>query len=253
MGAKSNQLYKIRMKYQRSEVTDVDGLQKETANYLADNKPSPFELGILGGIFEYVSENIERDSIKCRSAEEWRALERQHVIKSSFTLPDLVDNLLRRLERGRITREQLEVERRQYKPCNHRFCLNYFIPQRKDAVYCSRDCKEREKQARAEYVRTSNLFDNGTYLPPSAYKVSHREDLEREYRQRERLFEPETLLEISSKQELEVGKRDRATEERKLRAWLIDEEVKGGGNPVNIEEMGNKPVKKNNLIVNKLK
>jgi hypothetical protein len=245
---KNNELYTLRMRYQRANVTDFESLKKDAELLITSKTPTAYELEILGGIFEYVSENIERTKINRRTAEEWRELERQHVVKSSWTLPDLVDYLLRRLEKGKITRQQLEAERKQYRPCKHRFCLNYFIPQRKDAVYCSRDCKEREKRAKAEFERTSKTFDHGTYLPPSAYKITHREDLEREYRERERLFEPNTLTMIAAKKELkeyeDVGKRDRATEERKLRSWRIDEEVKGGQNPVNIEETGQEPVKK---------
>jgi hypothetical protein len=237
-----NNLYRIRMKYQRANVTDATGLNQAAKSFLADKKASPYELSILGAVYEHVSENIERNSIKHRSAEEWRELERQHVVKSTFTLPDLVDNLLSRLERGRINREQLEAERKQYRPCKHRFCLNYFIPQRKDAVFCSRDCKERERKALDEYEKTSKIFDNGTYLPPTAYKVSHREDLEKEYRKHERLFEDEALLLIVDGED--EARTDRKNDERKLRSWRIEEEIKGGQNPVNIEETGNKPVKK---------
>jgi hypothetical protein len=237
-----NNLYRIRMKYQRANVTDATGLNQAARSFLASKKASPYELSILGGIYEHVSENIERESIKYRSAEEWRELERQYVVKSSFTLPDLVDNLLTRLERGRITREQLEAERKQYRPCKHRFCLNYFIPQRKDAVFCSRDCKERERKALDEFVKTSKIFDNGTYLPPTAYKVSHREDLEKEYRKHERVFENEALMLILDGED--DDRTDRKNDERKLRSWRIEEEIKGGQNPVNIEKTGNKPVKK---------
>jgi hypothetical protein len=246
--AKINKLYAIRMKYQRANVTDIDGLNRDVEKLLMHKKPTSYEFDILGGIFEFVSENKERANLKHRTDAEWRELERQHVVKADWTLPDLVDNLLRRLEKGKITRQQLEVERHQYKPCKHRFCLNYFIPQRRNAVFCSRDCKEREKQARDEFVRTSKIFDNGTYLPPTAYKLTHREELERAYEGRERLFEQNIVMKIAAKKELREyeydGKRDRVTEERNLRRWRIDEEVKGGQNPVNIEETGQEPVKK---------
>jgi hypothetical protein len=239
---KNNKLYAIRMKYQRANVTDVDRLNLDAEKLLTYKSPTAYELDILGGIFEYVSENIERDNIKHRSAAEWRELERQHIVKADWTLPDLVDNLLRRMEKGKITRQQLEAERKQYKPCKHRFCLNYFIPQRKDAVFCSRDCKEREKKARDYFESSEKVFNNGTYLPPTAYKVPHREELEREYRNRERLFEPDALMLIADEQR--TGVRDQKKEERKSRKYRIDEEVKGGQNPVNIEETGQEPVKK---------
>lgn len=244
---KGNQLYRIRMKYQRANIIDVDGLNRETESFLANKKASPYELSILGSIYEHVSENIERESIKHRSAEEWRELELQYVVKSSFTLPDLVDNLLWRLKKGRITREQLSAERKQFQPCKHRFCLNYFIPQRKEAVFCSRDCKERERKALDDFEKSSKKFDNGTYLPPTAFKASHREELEKDYRKFERIFEPETLTLIADEKEAEDysdGKRDRKNEERKLRSWRIDEEIKGGQKPVNNEETGENPVKK---------
>lgn len=245
---KDNEIYTLRMKYQRTGITDIDGLNNDVGRILANKKPTEYELNIIGSIFEYVSENIERDSIKHRSADEWRELERRYIVKSDFTLPDLVDYLLRRLEKKRITREQLEQQRKQFKPCKHRFCLNYFTPHRKNAIYCSRDCKEKERDARKEYERTSKMFDNGTYLPPSAYKFSHQVDKEREYKKRERLFEPEALNLILANTELEEfeneGKRDRTVEERKLRSWRIDEEVKGGQTPVKYEKTGEKPVKK---------
>jgi hypothetical protein len=239
---KGSQLYRIRMKYQRANVTDATGLNQAAESFLADKKASPYELSILGAVYEHVSENIERNSIKHRSAEEWRELERQHVVKSTFTLPDLVDNLLSRLERGRITREQLEAERKQYRPCKHRFCLNYFIPQRKDAVFCCRDCKERERKALDEFVKTSKIFDNGTYLPPTAYKVSHREDLEKEYHKHERLFENEVLMLIVDGED--DDRTDRKNDERKLRSWRIDEEVKGDKIPLILRKRVINPLKK---------
>ncbi|MEO2074849.1 MAG: hypothetical protein ABGX20_05580 [Bacillus sp. (in: firmicutes)] len=234
-------LYQIRMKYQRANVTDKEGLNRDAKSFVKSKKVTPYEFSILGSIYEHVSENIEREAIKHRSAEEWRELERQHVVKASFTLPDLVDNLLRRLEKGSITREQLEAERRKYRPCKHRFCLNYFIPQRKDAVFCCRDCKEREKKAIAYFKKTAQIFDNGTYLPPTAYKVSHREELEKDYRKHERLFEDEALMLIADDLDDRV---DRKNNERNLRSWRIEEEVKGGQNHVKFEETGNNPVKK---------
>jgi hypothetical protein len=223
---KNTPVYDLRMKYERANSTDIDALNHDVSEYLKRKEtPSEANLAILGGIYFMVGENIEREAIKHLTRKEWAELEGQYVYKSVFTLPDLVDNLLTRMERGRITREQYEEERRKFKPCKHRFCLDYFIPRRKDQIYCSEDCRRREHEALKEYERTSKIYVAGTYLPPTAYKEARQSEKDKAYRKHERLFEPETLLEIMAEAEVNNGKRNRANEERKIRASQVEREV----------------------------
>ncbi|MEC1157566.1 hypothetical protein [Cytobacillus horneckiae] len=214
-------LYDLRMEYERANQIDVEALNRDVNSYLEkEPAPSTTKLALLGGIYFMVGENIEREAIKQRTRAEWAELERQYVHKSSFTLPDLVDNLLTRLERGKITREQYSAERKKFKPCEHRFCLDYFIPRRKDQKFCSNDCRKREHESLANFKKA------GTYLPPSAYSEARQAEKDDAYFKHERLFEPKTLLEIGAKAETYKGYRDRETEERRSRASSIEKEAK---------------------------
>ncbi|MEK5426966.1 hypothetical protein [Cytobacillus sp. FSL R7-0680] len=214
-------LYDLRMKYERANQTDVEALNRDVSRYLEkEPEPSKTKLALLGGIYFMVGENLEREVIKRRTRAEWAELERQYVHKSTFTLPDLVDYLLTRLERGKLTRGQYSVERAKYKPCDHRFCLDYFIPRRKDQKFCSDDCRKREHESLANFNKT------GTYLPPSAYNEARQAEKDDAYFKHERLFQPETLLEIGAKSETYKGYRDRETVERRDRASLIEKEAK---------------------------
>lgn len=225
--SQNNPLYDLRMKYERADVTDVDGLNRDVEQYLdATDKPSHKSLGIIAGIYDYVAENIEREQYKHYTREQWAELERQYVYRAEFTQMDLYDMLMRKLERGKITREQYLEERRQFKPCKHRFCLNYFTPRRKDQRYCCEDCRKREDKATAEFERTSKIYAAGTYLPPTAYKEPRQLENERNYRKHERIFDPGILTEMRLENETTSGKRDRANEERKQRSWHIKKEVK---------------------------
>jgi len=259
----NSKLYDIRMKYQRAGVIDVDKLNQEVTSYLEQTPAlSPKSKNILAEIYDYVGENIEREQYKHFTREQWRKLEQEYVYCAEFTLMDLYDMLMRGLERGKITREQYREQRRKYRPCKYRFCLNYFIPSRKDQVFCCSDCQKRENNAIAEYKRTSKIYAAGTYLPPSAYKDNRQSENENNYRKHERIFEPNTVELISDyKQYKELerkdgnGKRNPKDEERRLRQWRIDKEVekyeKIIGLPLKsntktaliIGESGNKPVK----------
>ncbi|KZM55192.1 hypothetical protein A3Q35_01170 [Aeribacillus pallidus] len=226
---KHNALYELRMKYERAGITDVEALNRETEKYLENHRLSDKEIHILAGIYDYVAENIERERFKYYTREEWEELERQYVHRASFTGPDLEDFLLTRLEKGKITRQQMEEERKRYKKCEHRFCLDYFIPRRKDQRFCCEDCRKRENEAIKEFERTSKIYRAGTYLPPSAYKEPRQVEKDAAYRKHERLFDSEILTKVMVRSEehgYNDGKRNRATEERRNRASQIEKEVR---------------------------
>ena len=218
------------MKYERAGATDSEALVRDTEATIASKKPTAYELSLMAGIFEYVAENKEAEQIRNRSREEWAELERRYVARAEFTLPDLVDNLLRRLEKGRISRQQVSEERRKYVACKHRFCLNYFVPRRSNQIYCDRKCQELEKQTYKDYIRS------GTYLPAAAWKPQHAVEKERDYRKHERIFESGTLTLIADNKATEDGRSKRSIKERKNRKRDIDLAVKQGEKPVNIEE-----------------
>nr|WP_144922355.1 hypothetical protein [Paenibacillus bovis] len=214
--AKNNKLYDIRMKYQRADITDIDGLNESLEGY----EPTTYEQDIIGEIYDHVSENIEREEIANRTPADWAELELNYVAKSIFPLSDLVGWLLDRYEAGEITRAELKEIRWSFKPCKHRFCLDYFKPRRKDQIYCSEECRKLEDASIKDFERT------GTYLPPTAYKSPRKEERERRYRERERIFDPHVLTEVLTEVEDVGGKRNRAKEERAKRADEIEKESK---------------------------
>lgn len=220
-----DKIYEMRKKYERANVTSVDALNKDVGQLLKEKDLSPKELDIIGGIYNFIGETLERKAVENYTRKEWQELERQYVYRAAFTLPDLVDNLLRRYEKGRMTKEQLRQERRRYRPCAHRFCLNYFIPARPKQKYCCDDCRKREYLAIREFNRTSKIYRAGTYLPPTAYKSPREHEMERQYKNHERLFEDEKLIDLMADREQKGGRRDRETEERRLRKWRIDTET----------------------------
>ncbi|WP_144461145.1 hypothetical protein [Siminovitchia fortis] len=213
--SKNNKLYDIRMKFQRAGVTDFEGLNEA----LADYEPTAYEQEIIGDIYDHIAENIEREQIASRTREEWAELERQYVAKSIFPLSELVGWLLDRYEGGEITRAELKEIRWTFKPCKHRFCLNYFKPRRKNQVYCSEDCRKLEDAALKDFERT------GTYLPPTAYSSPRKVEKEKGYREHERIFDPHILTEVLTEIEDAGGKRNRANEERAKRAEDIEKET----------------------------
>ncbi|MEH7237306.1 hypothetical protein [Bacillus sp. JJ1562] len=253
---KNTPLYELRKKNERAGVTDVENLNKDAEKMLAENKLSPNSLSIMAGIYDMVGENIERESYKYFTRKKWEELERQYVHSASFTLPDLVDSLLTRLEKKRITREQLSKERRKYKSCAHRFCLNVFMqrPKVKPNRFCCDDCRKRENLAVKEFERTSKIYAAGTYLPPSAYKELRQAEKDKLYRKYERLFDSEVLAEIRLETEGGDGKRDRVKEERRNRAEQVEKDAKNAEKTVGIVNKttlsvdesgkGKKPVKK---------
>ncbi|ALC81550.1 hypothetical protein [Bacillus gobiensis] len=240
MKMKSSELYALRMEFERAAVTDFKGVADSIDRSIDEQfeetgkVPPADQLDMLAGILDYVAENIERVAqereIINRTAEEWRKLEHEYVVRADFTLPDLIDMLLTEREAGRITREELQATRRKYRPCEHRFCLNYFVPNRKDQKYCDHKCRKAESNAVAEFKRTSKIYANGTYLPVFAYKDIRDKQEKENYEKHERLFEPATLELIGANKELEKyeedGRRDRTNEERSLKSHRIDAAVK---------------------------
>lgn len=242
----NSQLYTIRMKYERAGVTDIDELNCEVERYLSTtSNPSKKSLDIIAGIYDFVAENIEREKYKHYSRDQWAELERQYVHRADYTLPDLVDDLLTLLEQGKITREQYREVRRSYKPCKHRFCLNYYEQRRKDHAFCCEDCRKREHDAINEYERTSKIYTAGTYLPPTAYKDTRQGEKEHAYRKHVRIFEPDIAVIIGDREQNNAlerkdgnGKRNRKNEERRLRQWRVEKEAESYEKIVGIVQKG---------------
>jgi hypothetical protein len=170
----------IQRTYERSGVTDVEGLRRDSEAFIdqtvgIDSKT----IGLLGATWNFVAENIERDAWKHYTREEWAELEHAHVEKSTYTAPDLIDDLMTRMERGKLTQDEARAEIEAFRECEYRFCLNVYKG-RSNQRFCCRDCKERNKKANQRFKST------GTYLPPSAYKETRDDTRERNYRKRER-------------------------------------------------------------------
>jgi hypothetical protein len=128
---------------------------------------------------EYLERIHKREEIKRRSAQEWRKLEREYVYRSDFTITDLYSDFKDLIEDGVATWEDYREERKKWRGCKHRFCLNMF-PIDKDnfkgfkkrpinSEYCCCDCKQKEMDARKRYKDSAEFLDNPTYLPKWFY------------------------------------------------------------------------------------
>lgn len=228
-GSQSLNINQLRMKHQRAGKTDVERLRTDTDACLSDYKPSDAikygedrELEILGDVWAFVAENIEREAWKSYTREEWAELEREYVEKAEYTEPDLFDDILTKYERGLFTAEEAQAYAKRYRRCDYRFCLNVYKPRRKDQRYCSTDCRKREANAKIRFEKT------GTYLPPHVYKENRDDTNERNYFEYEIAFnlgeagndEHEesaesvaTRIYATSQKMLYGGRRDRASED----------------------------------------
>jgi len=205
-------MYKLRMKYQRAKVTDIQTLNHALETQLAaivkqDAKPAKYQLDIMGEMLDFVIENIEREeeekAAKERSSEEWRRMEYEYQrvadgYYSMFTIEALAER-----------DDRIKIE--SYRECSHVFCINAFRPRRKNQAYCSDECRKKEHDAQKEFTRTSKIYANGTYLPTSAYLSNRGKTEQEKYEAHELLFEAEPLQRMQMEQLGEV----KAPEERK--------------------------------------
>lgn len=181
----------IQRKYNRAGVKDVEGLREDTEEYLDKTVNVDCKtVSLLAGVWSMVGENLERDAWKLYTREQWAELERQHVEFASFTVPDLLDNVLSRLERGRITQEEAHEELGSAKICDYEFCLNVFKPRRANQRFCCRNCKERQKEAVKRFERTN------TFLPEYVYKENRDHTDEQNYRRREKAFNTDAITSV---------------------------------------------------------
>ena len=220
-------LYKLRMKYERAKVTDFGAVSSSIERTLDEHiekhgtKPHPRQLYMMGDVLDFVAENIERQAeereIKARTAAEWRKLEYGYVVRSTFSDMDMQDLIH-------------PSEWHEFRECAHRFCINMWKPRRKNQLYCDDSCRKGEEYALRQFAKTSKEYANGTYLPIGAYKKIRDKQERENYMEHERLFTPAIVTKMAARKELSeiegAQPRDRVTEERKNRAWQIEEATK---------------------------
>lgn len=184
----------------------TEGFSKETptrlsqkANVLEGNLQRPPMTTLEGAtwLIDYNAMQLlaryEEEEIRTRSAKEWRMLEREYVQSAAFTIMDLYDKFKTDLEvkGSTLTWEDYRIERRKFRTCKCKFCINVFPVEdgsryfkkrvrRSDSLYCSARCKQMQMDANKEYKRTSEIYENGTYLPVYAYKDTTEEHDRRE-------------------------------------------------------------------------
>ena len=201
----------IQRTYERAGVKDIEGLRNDTEEFL--DKTVNVDAGVLdllAGTWSVVAENIEREAWRSYTREDWAELERQHVESSSYTEPDLRDDLLTRVEYEAMTVEEAREEYAEYRECDYVFCLEVYRPRRRDQRYCCSNCRYKQAEAERRYVRT------GTYLPVHVYRDNRDHTDEQNYKQNEtayRTLDIERVLEPSQRQREYGRKRDREREE----------------------------------------
>lgn len=247
----SNLLYKLQMKYQRSQVTAYEDLSGAISTQLdkiveQGSKPDEYQLETMTSMLDFVIENIEREreeqAAKERSADEWRKMEYEFAT-------------VREGKYSMLTIEALPMfDETKHRECAHRFCITGFIPPRKNAMYCSEQCRKKEHASVKEFERTSKVYANGTYLPITAYMSNRSSYLEELYMEHELLFDSETLQLIANanSDEDEYDPTSKAANrERRMRESTIDYQVRlGKENPcpvttyklseMSVEEIGEK-------------
>ncbi|MFP7479472.1 hypothetical protein [Terribacillus saccharophilus] len=185
-------------------VAYTEGFNKEkpsdmspSANVLEGNLQRP-PLTTLEGATWLIDYNAmqllaryEDFEIESRSAKEWRMLEREYVKRADYTIMDFYDDFRTAMEvpGSALTWVDYRRERKKLRKCKCKFCLNYFPIEegsmfirkrvrRSDSLYCTAGCKQMQMDANKEFRRTSEIYENGTYLPVYAYKTT-TEDHER--------------------------------------------------------------------------
>lgn len=149
---------------------------------------------LLDNNIEWLLREHKREEIRRRSAEEWRMLERAYITKARYTLTDLYDDFKTLIEKGEKTWADYTAERKKWKTCKHRFCLEiypisndhfrkdayfrhvYAKPKRKDSKFCCDQCKKDAKKADKQFEITAKIYNNPTYLPKKEIKRELRLD-----------------------------------------------------------------------------
>lgn len=162
---------------------------------------------------EYVIRKQEENEIRNRTAEEWRKLEREYVVSSNYTLMDFYDDYKSLIEtKGSVlTWADYTEERKKWRQCRHRFCLEIFPikkdnfkgmkPRKADSLYCCGEHNEKEKYARECYAETSKIYRAGTFLPANVYQTKLERYSDELYMENEVAIEPNNLQEIRIKRE----------------------------------------------------
>lgn len=164
-------------------------------------------------ILDSMAERLEREAqaaeIKQRTAREWRLLEREYIVRNRYNLLDLYDDFKTMIEDGTRTWADYADERKKWKTCKHRFCLNVFPIdkdhfhqqragaawdgkfRRKDSRFCCDACRTEHRDAIKQYKRTASIYDNPTYLPQAVIndELKLDESKDRAFRRNEVTYE----------------------------------------------------------------
>lgn len=221
-------LYKLRTKFQRAKVTDASALIDALNVSLdaireQDAKPRQQDIEVMADMLDMVMENIEREqeerAARERSADEWRQMEYEYA-----TVRDGMYSM--------TTIEALpEYDETKYRECAHRFCITAFKPRRKNAMYCSDECRRKEFKSIKEFERTSKLYANGTYLPIGAYMTNRDKYSNELYQENEVVRQPATITIMQDRKEVKLAPCP-YTKQRYINEYETDREVeKAAANP----------------------
>lgn len=201
---KTYRSFKASAEFPRKVYNDLEALANPTEKELR-LAPLHTQEGIanlLSFNAEYLERIHKRDEIKRRSAAEWRKMERGHITRSDYTITDLYSDYKDMIEESTVifmlklkifgvaawsclgelvTWDDYRQERKKWRSCKHRFCLNVFPVERdnfkfsgkkrrRDAKFCCDTCKYDEKYAKECYEKTAKTLDNPTYLPDWFYE-----------------------------------------------------------------------------------
>lgn len=168
---------------------------------------------LLDGMAERLEREAQEAEIRQRTAREWRLLERGYIVRSRYTLLDFYDDYVTMIEDGDHTWANYTAERKRWRKCKHRFCLNVFPTdkdhfhqqragaawngrhKRKDSRFCCDACRTEHRDAVKQYRRTASMYDNPTYLPQAIINDELKLDAskDRAFRRNEITYEADNV------------------------------------------------------------
>lgn len=109
---------------------------------------------------------------------------RGYIERSDYPLTSLYDDFKALIEAGVKDWDDYREERRKWRKCGHKYCLNYFpvcrdnfreVPaKRKDSRYCDATCQLSHREAIRRYERHGSYLPVYYYLPELSESVGDR-------------------------------------------------------------------------------
>jgi len=201
------------------------------------------------------AERAEQERIKANPP----VYSREYVERSDYTITSLYSDYKDDIEQGLRTWDEYKEERKKWRRCKHKFCLNVFPidsdnfkdypAKRIDSRYCCDSCRYLAAESNTRYEQTGSYLPQWFYLPALSESVGDRvrrndfasesADIEREINKNRPIFkakERDRMREPSPVKTYYLSEDEIA--ERKLRKLLVKVPTIRGDHPYISEKVG---------------